>query len=426
MNSVELSARFFLQLGVIAAAGAVCSRLGKRLLQPPVVCEMVAGVLLGPSLLGLLAPRFSAWLFPHEAMGMLFTISQLGLALYMFCVGLEFRTELLTEGWKASLSVSLSGIAAPLALGAAAGAVLHGHPGFFPPEVLRWQAMLFGGAAVCITAFPMLARIIVERGLAGTRIGTVALGAGACDDVAAWGMLAVLVAVFTRDPRVALLAVGGGALYTLVVLFGVRPLAKRLVEWAGPAALGGEGLIAVLTALMAACWLTETIRLYAVFGSFLLGLAMPRGAFSQRLFSRIEPLTTALLLPTFFAYSGLSTRLGLLDTPALWLVTLGVLLMSTAAKGAACGAAARLSGYTWPEAAAVGTLMNARGLMELILLNIALERRLITQTTFTIYVLMAVATTLAASPLFELVRPWIGEAQPGALKTDPALEKTAV
>lgn len=409
MTSIDLSSRFFLQLGVIAGAGAVCSRLGRRILQPPVVCEMVAGVLLGPSLLGWLAPGFSAWLFPREMMPMLYVASQVGLSLYMFCVGLEFRQELLVKGWRSSLAVSVSGIAAPLALGALVCGLMHGSPAFFPPEVRRWQAMLFGGAAVCITAFPMLARIIVERGLAGTRIGTIALGAGACDDLAAWTLLAILIAVFASDPQVAVLAVGGGALYVLAAWFVVKPAARRLVDWAGPAALGSEGMIAVLVALMAASWLTEAIRLYAVFGSFVLGMVMPRGQFSQRLYARIEPLTTALLLPSFFAYTGLSTRMGLLDSPSLWLVTAGVLLASTLAKGGACALAARLTGSGWGEAAAVGTLMNARGLMELILLNIAFERHLITQTTFTIYVLMAVATTLAASPVFELVRSYVEE-----------------
>jgi Kef-type K+ transport system membrane component KefB len=265
----------------------------------------------------------------------------------------------------------------------------------------------------------MLARIIVERGLAGTRLGTLALGAGACDDLAAWTVLAVLVAVFSAQPMVAVLAVGGGALYVLAAWLGVRPLARRLVERAGPAALGGQGLIAALLALALSCWLTEAIRLYAVFGSFVLGMCMPRGDFSRRLSEKIEPLTTALLVPVFFAYTGLNTRIGLLDTPALWLVTLAVLAASCLAKGGACGLAARFSGYSWADAAAVGALMNARGLMELILLDIAYQRKLITQTTFTIYVLMAVITTLAASPLFDLVRPWLHEEEARAPRRAP-------
>lgn len=412
MTAFDLSARFFLQLAVICAAGRLCAAFGRRLHQPPVVCEMVAGVLLGPSLLGWLLPGFSAWLFPREAMPILFAASQLGLALYMFCVGLEFRADLLATGWRGSAAVSLAGIVAPLALGAGLGAWSHGQPGFFAPEVRLWQAMLFAGAAMCITAFPMLARIIVERGLSGTRIGALALGAGACDDVAAWVMLAVLLAVFGADPRIAERAVGGGLAFALAVLLVVRPLARRLVERAGAAALGPDGLAAALLALMVGAWITDSIRLYAVFGAFMVGLAMPRGAFAARLRERVEPLTTVLLLPTFFAYSGLNTRFGLLDSPATWLAAALVLLAATLGKGVACGLTARAVGYSGAEAVAVGTLMNARGLMELILLNIGLERGIITPTTFTIYVLMAVATTLAASPVFELVRPRLRASPP--------------
>jgi Kef-type K+ transport system membrane component KefB len=162
-----------------------------------------------------------------------------------------------------------------------------------------------------------------------------------------------------------------------------------------------------LVALMLGAWITDHIRLYAVFGAFVLGMAMPRGAFADRLRDKIEPLTTGLIVPLFFVFSGLNTRIGLLDTPRLWAVAGAVLLIATAGKGLACGLAARLSGYPAAESAAVGTLMNSRGLMELILLNIGLERGLITPALFTMLVLMAVATTLAASPVFELVRPYL-------------------
>jgi Kef-type K+ transport system membrane component KefB len=419
VTPLELSARFFLQLAVIAAAGQLCARLGRRLLQPPVVCEMVAGVLLGPSLLGWLAPEVSAWIFPPEGMPILFAASQLGLALYMFCVGLELRTELLREGWRGSLAVSWAGIAAPLVLGGGLGVVLHGMPGFFGAGVSRQMAALFGGSAVCITAFPMLARIIVERGLAGTRLGTVALAAGAFDDLAAWAVLAVLLSMFSSNAGIAGLAIGGGLAFAAVVYLVVRPCARRLLDWAGPAALGPEGVAIGLVVLCVAAWATDTIRLYSVFGAFTLGLAVPRGLYCDRLRERVEPLTTALLVPTFFAFSGLSTRIGLLDSGGLWVVAGVVLLVSTVGKGVACGLAARATGLGAAESAAVGALMNARGLMELILLNIVFQRGVITQATFTIYVLMAVTTTLAASPVFELVRPYLPAA---SLKPSRALE----
>ncbi len=407
MTSFDLSAHFFLQLAVIIMVCRAASWLGRRALQPPVVCEMVAGVLLGPSLFGLLFPGAFAAVFPKETMPILFVISQVGLALYMFVVGLEFRTDLLLSSWKSSAAVSLAGIAAPMALGGLLGARLAADPAYFGAGVKEWQAMVFTGAAMSITAFPMLARIIVERGLSGTRIGTLSLGAGAFDDVAAWCLLATILAVFESDNRIAVLALAGGAAYALLVLFVVRPLARELARRFPEAALGDAGFSSALIALMLAAWFTDHVRLYAVFGAFLMGMAMPRGAFADRLRAKIEPLTTGLIVPLFFAFSGLNTRIGLLDTPRMWAIAGVVLLIATAGKGLACALAARLSGYPPAEAAAVGTLMNARGLMELILLNIGLERGLITPTLFTMMVLMAVATTLMASPVFELVRPYL-------------------
>lgn len=407
MTSFDLSARFFLQLAVIIGVCRAASWLGRRALQPPVVCEMVAGVLLGPSLFGLLFPGAFAAVFPKPMMPILFVISQVGLALYMFVVGLEFRTDLLLASWRSSAFVSLAGIAAPMALGGLLGAHLASDPAYFGAGVKAWQAMVFTGAAMSITAFPMLARIIVERGLSGTRIGTLSLGAGAFDDVAAWCLLAVILAVFESDNRIALLALSGGAAYGLFVFLVARPLARELTRRFPEAALGDAGLSIALIALMLAAWFTDYVRLYAVFGAFLMGMAMPRGAFADRLRAKIEPLTTGLIVPLFFAFSGLNTRIGLLDTPRMWAIAGVVLLIATAGKGVACGLAARLSGYPAAEAAAVGTLMNSRGLMELILLNIGLERGLITPTLFTMMVLMAVATTLAASPVFELVRPYL-------------------
>lgn len=409
MTSFDLSAHFFLQIAVILAAGRLVSWAGRRALQPPVVCEMVAGVLLGPSLLGLLAPGAFAALFPKGSMPILFAASQVGLSLYMFAVGLEFRLDLLSGGWRSSAAVSVAGILAPMALGGLLGARVAGDPAFFAAVVQPWQAVLFMGAAMSITAFPMLARIIFERGLTGTRIGALSLGAGACDDVAAWCLLAFILAGFESDPRIAALALGGGAAYVLVVAYGVRPLARGLVARFPQEALGATGLTLTLIALMLVSWFTDSIRLYAVFGAFVLGMAMPRGPFCDGLRDKIEPLTTGLIVPLFFAFSGLNTRVGLLDGPRMWGIAALVLLIATVGKGAACGVAARLGGYSAAESAAVGTLMNSRGLMELILLNIGLERGLITPTLFTMLVLMAIATTLAASPVFELTRPYLSE-----------------
>jgi len=420
MSNMELSSRFFLELAVILAACRAVTWLGRRALQPPVVCEMVAGVLLGPSLFGLLAPDLQSLIFPKATMPLIFSVSQLGLALYMFVVGLEFRLDLLSTGWRGSAAVSVAGIAAPLALGGLLGAHLMKDPAYFGSGVQVWQAAVFTGAAMSITAFPMLARIIMERGLAGTRIGTLSLGAGAFDDAAAWTLLAVILAAFESDPRIAVLAIAGGAAYVAVVAFAVRPAARALVSRHPRASLSPAGLGAVFILLMLAAWFTDLIRLHAVFGAFLLGVVMPKGTFADALRDRIEPVTSGLLVPLFFAFSGLNTRLDLLAGPGMWGIALAVLFIATLGKGVACGVAARLGGYPAAEAVAVGTLMNARGLMELILLNIGLERGLITPTFFTMMVLMAVVTTLAASPVFELVRPWLnpgeGERRPSPAK----------
>jgi len=405
---MELSARFFLQLAVVLAACRALTWAGKRALQPAVVCEMIAGILLGPSLFGLLFPAAHAWLFPKAGMPPLFIASQIGLALYMFVVGLEFRVDLLAAGWRGAAAVSLSGIAAPMVLGAALGASLTPAAAYFG-DAPRAQALLFTGAAMSITAFPVLARIVMERGLTGTPLGTLVLGAGAFDDAAAWTLLAALLAGFDSQPGRAAYAVFGGLAYAGLILFVLRPAAKKYVDRNPRVALGPGGLPLVFIALALASWYADAIGLHAVFGAFLLGVAMPRGTFADALRAKIEPVTTALLVPLFFVYSGLNTRLGLLSSPGMWAAAGAILLVATAAKGAACALAARAMGRPAAESAAVGALMNARGLMELILLNIGLERGLITPVFFTMMVLMAVATTMAASPAFEWLRPRLGK-----------------
>jgi Kef-type K+ transport system membrane component KefB len=267
-----------------------------------------------------------------------------------------------------------------------------------------FEAALFVGAAMAITAFPMLARIIYERGLTGTSLGTLALAAGAIDDGAAWCVLAVVLASLDHDWSVAAKAIGGGLAYAVVVLTVGRrwlmPLARR-AEAAGK--ITEPMLVFVLALVMLGAWYTDVIGIYAVFGAFILGVAMPRGFFAEQLQKLMEPLTVALLLPLFFTYSGLNTRLDLVDSPALWLIALVVLAAACLGKGGACWAAARWHGEDNRTALAIGALMNARGLMELIILNIGLQRGIISQTFFSIMVVMAIVTTLMAAPLFEWV-----------------------
>jgi Kef-type K+ transport system membrane component KefB len=404
VSNYDLVLKLFFQLAVILAACRVVGSIGARLGQAQVVGEMVAGVLLGPSLFGLLAPDVQAWVFPKASMPVLYAISQVGLVLYMFMIGLEFDVGLILGRVRGALLVSWAGIAVPLGLGAVAGVVLRDHADLFTSQVSTSGGALYLGAAMSITAFPMLARIIHEKGIARTRLGTLVLAAGASDDALAWCLLAVVLSQLEGTATTAILTIGGGAVYVAGMLtIGRRLLAPlgRRVERDG--ALTPATMVTALMVLMLSAWTTDAIGIYAVFGAFVAGVAMPRGRLVEQVTANLDLLTTTFFVPVFFVYSGLNTQIGLLATPQLWMVALVVLVIAVAGKGLACLAAARLAGEEWREAITVGVLMNARGLMELIILNIGLERGVITPTLFTIMVVMAVVTTLMASPLFELV-----------------------
>ena len=338
-------------------------------------------------------------------MGTLFVVAQVGLVLYMFLVGMELEIGLIRHRVRSAVAVSIAGIAAPFVLGGLLAAVFGHRFDLFAPEVSSAEGMLFMGAAMSITAFPMLARIIRERGLAGSSLGTLALAAGAIDDASAWAILAIVLASLNATASTALLAIGGGSVFAALILTvgrrALAPLGNRVEREGG---LSSTTLAGVVAFVMLCGWFTDIIGIYAVFGAFLAGVAMPRGRLAAELTTKLEPLTAHVLLPLFFVYSGLNTRIGLLDQWSLWLVAGAIVLAAVLGKGLACAAAARLTGETTADALAVGSLMNARGLMELIILNIGLEAGVITPTLFTIMVVMAIATTLMASPLFVLSR----------------------
>ena len=409
MNNVQLAVHFFLQIAVILLFSRLVGAVALRFGQPQVVAEMLAGVLLGPSLFGLLLPEWQQWLFPwdraqkmRDAQSYLFPASELGLALYMFIVGLEFRVDIVRRRFKSSLAVSIAGMVTPFILGAALGWVFFQHTRLFPERTSRTESMLFLGAAMCITAFPVLARIIHFKKLTGTVMGTVALGAGAIDDATAWCLLAVVLASFDRNWNHALLNAGGGVGYVAFALLVMRPLLARSQSLLVKNGALTEAGLAVGLALMAlGAWFTDLIGLHAVFGAFVMGAAMPRGIVVRDLIARIQPLTVALLLPLFFTYSGLNTKIALLDSAFLWLMCGAVLLAAIFGKGVACWLAARATGISSREALGIGTLMNARGLMELIIINIGLQRGIISPALFATLVIMAVVTTLMASPIFD-------------------------
>ena len=405
LSNFDLSVRFFLQLLVILAVCQATAWLFAKVGQSKVVSEMIAGVLMGPSLLGWLWPEASAYLFPKASMPILFAVAQVGLVLYMFLVGVEFNVGLVRERIRSAAFVSGAGIVAPFALGGLLAWWLHGRDdlALFGDGVSAPQAVLFMGAAMSITAFPMLARIIHEQGLSKTALGTLALAAGSLDDAAAWCLLAVVLAAFRNEPSIAVLAIGGGGAFLVFCLVVLRRLLGPLGARVEKDGMSPELFSGVLMVLLFGAFVTDSLGIYAVFGAFLTGAAMPKGRFAEELQRRMHPLTVSFLLPLFFVYSGLNTKIGLVSTPALLGLALVVLAAAIFGKGVACWGAARLAGASPNDALGVGTLMNARGLMELIILNIGLERGIIQPTLFTIMVLMAVVTTLMATPIFERI-----------------------
>ncbi len=399
-----LAAQFFLQMAVILLACRLVGWLGRKVGQPQVVGEMIAGVLLGPSLFGYLCPDLSTKLFTQETRGILYVGAQLGVGLYMFLVGMEFRGDLFRSRARSAVSVSLAGMVVPFIIGGLLAPWLMTVPGLFSTATQTYQAGLFLGAAIAITAFPMLARIIYERGLSGTSLGTLALAAGAIDDAAAWCVLAIVLASFGGAPSLALVAIGGGLLYALCMLTVGKAWLRKLGDIATREGGVSSSLLAiVLTLFCLGAWFTDAIGIHAVFGGFILGIAMPRGILTTQVTQKLEGFTVIFLLPMFFTFSGLNTSLGMMMDPTTLWVAIVILLASTLGKGVACWAAARLNGEDNRTSLAIGALMNSRGLMELIIINIGLQKGVIGPKLFAILVIMAIVTTLLASPVFEWV-----------------------
>jgi len=401
----DYSIHFFLQLAIIILTCRVVGWIGQKFLaQPQVVGEMIAGVILGPSLFGLFFPDIQAAVFPKETKNVLYTGAQLGVGLYMFLVGTTLQLDHFKSKAKSAVSVSAAGIIVPFLIAVAITPWLLTIPGLFAPGISQFNATLFMGACIALTAFPMLARIINERGLANTSLGTLSLTAGAFDDAVSWCVLALVLATFGGGPGVAVLAIGGAVIYAIfIILFGRRLLAPlgRIVEREGEMSLTILGITMALFCL--SCFLMDAIGIHAIFGGFILGAVMPRGLFATELKKKVEPLAVILLLPMFFTYSGLNTRMDTVDSAELLLIALAILAASIAAKFGACYVAARIAGEDNRTALGIGALMNSRGLMELIIINIGLQKGIIGPTLFSMLVLMAIVTTMMASPLFEAV-----------------------
>lgn len=408
MNQIEFAVKVFAALAVVLAATTLCGRLAMLIRQPRVVGEMVAGVLLGPPLLGALAPGVEAHLFPVDVKNVLYVLSSIGLTFYMFLVGSSLDHHLIggRSARRASL-LAASGIVPTFALGAAAAALFYGS--LSPAGSTIWEFMLFVGGALSITAFPMLARILQERGIANSPIGGLTLVAAAIDDAVAWGILAVIIVIGTAgDPMDALATIGGAILFAVLMLtVGRRLLAKLGDRVERDGHLGRDTMAIILFTVLAAGWFTDFIGIFSVFGGFITGLAMPQSPTVRReLQTRLTDLNSILLLPVFFAYSGLNTQLtGFGAGGDMWVPLAVITVAAIAGKYVGCATVVRMQGFSWRYASAVGGLMNARGLMILIFINIGLAYDMVTPGLFTILVLVAIVTTGAAMPIYNASLP---------------------
>lgn len=403
------------QIGVILAAARGVGLLCRRIRQPQVVGEMVAGILLGPSLLGWAFPDLSARLFPPASLGFLGALSQVGLLVYMFMVGLELDLRVLRERGRTAIATSNASMAAPLLLGVLLAFFLYSR--LADPGVPFAAFALFMGAAMSVTAFPVLARILDERGLTGTPLGALSLACAAVGDVTAWCLLAGVVLLVRADPGGlplwAMLA--GSVAFVLFAVFGARRLlagVERAFRRRG--GLSQDRLALVLGVALAFAWTTEWLGIHAVFGAFVAGAVMPRSdAFVAAVREKLGDFTVVLLLPLFFAFTGLRTDIGLVSGAEMWAWCVLIILVAVAGKFGGSTLAARATGMPWRESAALGVLMNTRGLMELVILSVGLEVGVISPTLFSMMVLMAVVTTLMTTPLLHWIYP-------------PALELPAV
>lgn len=398
--------RFIAQVLLIVLVSRLLGLVARRIGQPMVIAEVVAGILLGPSLLGWLAPDAYHTLFEPNSMKVLHMVSQLGLILFMFLVGLELDPTLLRGRGRTSVVISHTSIVAPFAMGM--GLAVYLRDKLAEPGVSFTSFALFLGAAMSITAFPVLARILTERRLLRTKVGAVTIACAAVDDVTAWCILAFVVASarstgMAGAVRTTILAV----VYIGAMVWLVRPFLGRLAgRIANREGLTQNIVAIVILLLLASSWATELIGIHALFGAFLFGAVLPKeGGFARALADKLEDVVVVIVLPLFFAYSGVRTQIGLLDTGWAWAMCGLVIFVACAGKFLASTLAARLTGLGWREAGAIGVLMNTRGLMELIVINIGLDLGVIGPTLFAMLVVMALVTTFLTTPLLQKIYP---------------------
>jgi Kef-type K+ transport system membrane component KefB len=392
-----------LQVIVIVAAARALGALFRKIGQPSVIGEMVAGILLGPSLLGWVAPGLQVFLFPSSSMGALRLLSQIGVILFMFVVGIELDVQHLRRRADAVLLVSHAGILAPFFLGAAAALLLY--RSLAPSGVPFSTFALFIGVSMSITAFPVLARILEERRLSNSQLGATAIACAAVGDVTAWCLLAVVVAIVRANGLAgSVMTIALTLLFIVLMFFAVKPLAARIASRAEVGNGGSGGLLAgILAFVFASALVTELIGIHALFGAFLAGVCMPPDSrLRQFLRERLETFSSVFLLPLFFAFTGLRTQAGLLADWQSWLVCAGIIAVAIAGKLGGSMIAARFTGMGWGDSFALGSLMNTRGLIELIALNLGYDLGVLSPRIFAMLVLMALVTTFMTGPLLHL------------------------
>jgi Kef-type K+ transport system membrane component KefB len=393
-----------LALATVVIAGRVVSWLFKLVGQPPVIGEVVAGILLGPSLLGYVSPAAQAYLLPNDVAPFLGMLAQLGVIVYMFLVGLELNGDMLRGHLRTTLTTSHTSIAVPFVLGSAFALYLY--PRFSSADVPFTHFALFLGVAMSITAFPVLARILSDQRMTQTRIGALSLTCAAIGDVTAWCLLAFAVGVVNGSAQSAVFVGLFTIAFIALMFLVVKPRFERLAHAANGEQPTQRAVSITLIALLLSSLATEAIGVHAIFGAFLLGAVIPHESVLARSLQKgIIDLVTILFMPAFFAFTGMRTQIGLLSGSYEWLVCLAVIVVAVAGKFGGTAVAARLNGLDIRHSMALGVLMNTRGLMEVIVLNVGLDLGVISPTLFTMLVLMAIVTTLMTIPLLKVVLP---------------------
>lgn len=393
-----------MQIVVIIAVAGFFSRLFRRIGQPPVMGEMIAGILLGPSVLGFFFPQVMSFVFPVTSLETLRLLSQIGVVLFMFIVGMELNVRHVKEKGSAAVMISHASIIVPFVLGA--GLALFLYRGLAPPGTSFSAFALFIGVAMSITAFPVLARILEDRGLSQTNLGSIAITCAAVDDVTAWCILALVIALVQASGiAVSLVTVVFTLLFAAAMIFVVRPQLRRLVNQATGSHVHTRRLIAAVLAFVLVCALiTETIGIHALFGAFIAGVVMPPSVdFRSFLRDKLDAFSAAALLPLFFVFTGLRTQVTLLNDWQSWALCGLIILVAIAGKLGGSMLMSRFTGMSWSESFSIGALMNTRGLVELVVLNIGYDLGILSGRIFAMMVLMALVTTFMTGPLLSLV-----------------------